>query len=248
MKSCIYKGQVNHCRYEPRVHSFSYSLFMMYVDLDELPTLFDAYKGWAYEKPSLAYYSSRDHHTHNALSTKDSIRDLVEQHTGTKPEGPIRLLTHFRYFGYIFNPLSLYFCFDKHDQNPTHVVAEVTNTPWKEQHCYVLAGHCQGDNFLTPNHQKTFHVSPFMDLDMDYHWNIQVPNEHVAIKIDNYQNETKVFEASIHMQRQEINSKNLTNILIHYPFMTLKVAGAIHLQALKLWLKGIEYVPHPKNN
>lgn len=248
MKSCIYKGQVNHCRYEPQVHSFSYTLFMMYVDLDELPTLFDSFKGWAYNKRALAYFSDKDHYQINTLSTKDSIRHLVKQKTGEKPEGPIRLLTHFRYFGHVFNPLSLYFCFDKHDEKPTHVVAEVTNTPWKEQHCYVLAGTCQDNIFLTPDHQKTFHVSPFMDLDMTYHWNIHIPNKHANIKIDNYRDGNKVFDASMYMQRQEITQKNLSNILIHHPFMTLKVAGAIHLQALKLWLKGIDYVPHPKNN
>ena len=248
MHSCIYKGQVNHCRYEPRMHSFCYTLFMMYIDLDELPALFDACPGWAVEKPALASFQSKDHYSNSGNNTQDSIRRLVTESTGQKPQGPIRLLTHLRYFGYIFNPLSLYFCFDEHDEKLTHVVAEVTNTPWKQQHCYVLAGACRDNLFITPRHKKTFHVSPFMDMNIDYDWQIQAPGRHISIKIDSYRASKKLFDAAIYMQRQALNQKNLTRILLAFPFMTLKVTGAIYLEALKLWLKRVAYVPYLKNH
>lgn len=248
MNSCIYQGQVSHQRFEPRLHKFTYSLFMMYVDLAELPTLFNKYSAWSNEKPGLASFYRSDHHGNKSDSLVDSIKKLVMQKTGEEVKGPIRLLTHFRYFGYVFNPISLYFCFDETNHNVTHVVAEVTNTPWKEQHCYVLPGHTDAGNFITAEHHKEFHVSPFMNMDMNYKWHIQIPSQQLNVRIQNIKNNKKLFNASINLKKLELNSKNLTKTLLSYPLMTLKVISTIHLQALKLWLKGINYVPHPKNN
>lgn len=248
MHSCIYKGRVNHCRYAPRMHRFGYTLFMMYIDLEELPALFDGCPGWAVEKPALASFRSKDHYSNGGGNIQDSIRRLVAESTGDKLKGAIRLLTHLRYFGYIFNPLSLYFCFDEHDEKLTHVVAEVTNTPWKQRHCYVLAGRCENNLFITPRHKKTLHVSPFMGMDMDYDWQIQAPGRRMSVKIDSCRAGEKVFDASIDMQRQALNQKNLTRILLAFPFMTLKVTGAIYIEALKLWLKRVACFPHPENH
>ena len=246
MNSCIYKGQVSHQRFEPRAHGFTYSLFMMYVDLEELPTLFENHFAWSNNKPGLASFYRKDHHGKQSESLSDSIRLLIKQKTGDDTQGPIRLLTHFRYFGYVFNPISFYYCYDKQGQYVTHVIAEVTNTPWKEQHCYVLSGLTKGDYFTTPDHHKEFHVSPFMNMDMDYRWQIQIPSDKLNVRIENIKNESKLFDACIKLKRIELNSSNLTKTLVSFPLMTLKIAATIHLQALKLWLKGIEYVPHPK--
>lgn len=245
MKSCIYKGQVSHQRYAPRVHAFTYSLFMMYVDLDELPTLFNEHLLWAINKPNLASFHRDDHHGKDA-NLADSIRSLVQQQTGEIPEGPIRLLTHFRYFGYVFNPLSMYFCYDKSGSYITHIVAEVMNTPWKEQHCYVLSNQ-QRDQIISASHKKEFHVSPFMNMDMDYHWEIHIPDDHMNIHIENWSQGKKLFDASLYLHKVEINSVSLRNVLFNFPLMTLKVVAMIHVEALKLWIKGIQYVSHPKN-
>jgi DUF1365 family protein len=218
---------------------------MMYVDLDELPTLFNKNTLWAVNKPNLASFHRKDHHGEEP-SLNDSIRSLVLAQTGEKAEGPIRLLTHFRYFGYVFNPLSMYFCYDASDKHVTHIVAEVMNTPWKEQHCYVLTNN-QRDDVISASHQKEFHVSPFMNMDMKYHWNIHTPAEHINISIENWAQNDKVFDASIYLQKVEINTTNLRNVLFNFPLMTLKVTAMIHFEALKLWIKGIRYVPHPKN-
>jgi len=245
MKSCIYKGRVRHQRYAPRMHTFTYSLFMMYVDLDELPNLFNKHLLWAVNAFNIASFYRQDHHGDD-LSLADSIRSLVFEKTGQKPNGPIRLLTHFRYFGYVFNPLSMYFCYDASGQQITHVVAEVMNTPWKEQHCYVLSNG-QRDQIISANHKKEFHVSPFMNMDMEYHWNIHTPNNILNISIENRSQDEKLFDASIYLNKIEINSTNLRNVLLNFPLMTLKVSAMIHFEALKLWMKGIRYVPHPKN-
>lgn len=245
MKSCIYKGQVSHQRYAPRAHAFTYSLFMMYVDLDELPTLFNKHLLWAINKPNLASFYRDDHHGKDS-NLADSIRSLVQEKTGDMPEGPIRLLTHFRYYGYVFNPLSMYFCYDKSGAYITHIVAEVMNTPWKEQHCYVLSNQ-QRDKIISARHKKEFHVSPFMNMDMDYHWIIHTPNDYMNIHIENWSNDEKVFDASIILHQVEINSVSLRNVLFNFPLMTLKITAMIHFEALRIWIKGIQYVSHPRN-
>ncbi len=244
MKSCIYKGQVSHHRYAPREHEFTYSLFMMYVDLDELPTLFNRYFLWGINKPNLASFNRNDHYGKDPNLT-DSIRQLVFEQTGELPQGPIRLLTHFRYFGYVFNPISLYFCYDASDEHITHVVAEVMNTPWKEQHCYVLQNPNHAKVIATKN-QKEFHVSPFMNMDMEYRWRIHSPDENMNIRLESWAHSNKLFSASMYLKKVEINSLNLRNVLINFPLMTLKVTTMIHYEAFKLWIKGIQFVPHPK--
>ena len=246
MKSCIYKGQVSHQRYAPRLHGFTYSLFMMYIDLDELPNLFNRFLFWSLNKPNIASFYREDHHgTHDNLA--ESIRSLVLDKTGDKIQGPIQLLTHMRYFGYIFNPLSLYFCYDKTGDNVTHVVAEVNNTPWKQQHCYVLKNDNKNNKSLSARHAKNFHVSPFMHMNMDYIWNIQCPDNNINIHIENWCKDEKLFDASMHLTRTKLNSANLRKMLIGFPLMTLKITILIHYEAIKLWFKGIQYVPHPKN-
>ena len=248
MKSCIYKGQVKHQRFKPRMHEFTYSLFMMYVDLNELPNIFKPNWLWSVNVPGVASFHRKDHYGDPSVTLSDSIRNLVSEKTGHRPKGPIRLLTHFRYFGYVFNPLSLYFCYDEFDSTVEYVVAEVMNTPWKEQYCYVLSNDQNDTKCLSISHPKEFHVSPFMDLNMEYRWNIQFPNKSLNVQIENWQGDKKIFCAAIDLQKTEISSTNLKNVLLQFPIMTLKVISAIHFEALKLWIKGNVYVPHPKHH
>lgn len=248
MKSCVYKGRVKHQRFMPRLHEFTYSLFMMYVDLDELPDLFTTSRYWSVNKANIAAFHRKDHYGNKQNKLSDSVRELVQDKTGVRPTGPIRLLTHFRYFGHIFNPLSLYFCYDEAGEDLEVVVAEVMNTPWKEMHCYVLTDNHNEPHCFSNTHPKEFHVSPFMQLDMQYRWKIKAPGQSLHVEIENWQDDAKVFDAVLDLKKIEINSKNLKNVLLNFPLMTLKVAVAIHYEALRLWLKGIVYVPHPKNN
>ncbi|MEZ5451088.1 MAG: DUF1365 family protein, partial [Thiolinea sp.] len=130
MHSRLYVGRVNHRRYTPRPHAFSYRLFMLYLDLDELPTLFKPYWLWSVDRPNLARFRRRDHLGDPQQPLSEAVRERIEQETGRRPAGPIRLLTHFSYFGYRFNPVSFYYCFDAADQQLEYIVAEVNNTPW----------------------------------------------------------------------------------------------------------------------
>lgn len=248
MKSCIYKGLVRHTRFEPCLHDFEYTLFMMYIDLAELPLLFNRFSLWTVDSPGIATFRRTDHYGDHDQSLEDSIRKLIHEKTGAEFNGPIRLLTHFRYFGYVFNPLSVFYCFNEDGKTIEYIVAEVTNTPWKESHCYVLTNDRDDDNNFKTRHHKEFHVSPFMNLDMEYQWKITTPNQNLSLQIENIRKSKKLFEACISMRKIEINRSNLTKVLLNFPLMTLKVTSAIHFEALRLWLKGINYVPHPRNH
>lgn len=187
------------------------------------------------------------------------VRDLVNDATGFRPDGPIRLLTQPRYFGYAMNPVSFYYCFDKADESVTAIVAEVNNTPWRERHCYVLtpstsvAQSDSGENKSsdsTPErlrfrHPKRFHVSPFMNMDMDYHWSVQFPGRSLTVHIENHQRGSRLFDCTLHLKRRPLTGLQLAKSLVRFPFMTGKIVSAIHWQALKLWWKGCPFVPHP---
>lgn len=254
MKSCIYTGRVRHRRYSPVAHEFSYPLYMMYVDLAELHHVFDRYWFWSSKNFALSWFRRADHFGGPDTSLDDSIRNLVKTKTGNRPTGPIRLLTHFRNFGYCFNPVSFYFCFDPKDSKVETIVAEVNNTPWNEQHCYVLS---ENDNLGNVRNKrfrfsKQFHVSPFMQMDIDYDWRFVQPGERLNVHMENLQSNTasgsKVFDATLVMKRRPINSANLAKSLLGFPVMTGKVILSIYYQAMKLWLKKARFYPHPKHD
>jgi uncharacterized protein len=244
--SCIYTGQVWHQRHIPILHGFRYSLFMMYLDLDELPSLFDSFSFWSLERFNLASFYRKDYADGKQVSLTKTIRDMIQKETGKISTGPIRLLTHLRYFGIIFNPVSFYYCFDENGTRLEFIVAEITNTPWGERHSYVLD--CIDSQ--SPHaffFQKNFHVSPFMPMQMIYQWNLDMPHEKLSIHMENFKEGNKHFEASMQLTRLEINHRNLSKVIIHYPLMTIKVIWAIYWQAMKLWLKGSPFYSHPNS-
>ena len=245
MKSCIYKGRVKHFRKQPVEHGFDYSVFMMFVDLEEVDSVFDRFLLWSARRPALAWFNRKDHAGNPSTPLAEHIRNLVQEKTGRKPEGRVCLLTNFRYFGYCFNPISVYYCYDKAGKL-TDVVFEVTNTPWKERHCYVLA---QEDNRAAKGFSyqfdKKMHVSPFMDMHMSYTARLSEPGESLFVGMKNVRNGKSVFSAQLGLERQPINSANLAKTLGSDPFITLRVITLIHWQALKLWLKKVPLVPHP---
>jgi len=250
MKSAIYRGQVRHRRTNPVSHSFNYRLFMMYLDLSELPGLFRGRWFWSARRPALARFRREDHLGDPAVPLDESVRNLVEQETGLRPGGPIRLLTQLSYFGYVFNPVSFYYCFNADDSKLETIVAEVNNTPWGERHCYVLP---QSMNQGLGGHKRYFpakemHVSPFMQMDVDYDWRFNTPGKKLAVHMENAREGEKIFDATMRFERREISAASLAGILLGYPLMTVKIIVAIHWQALKLWLKGAPVHDHPSKN
>ncbi len=247
MHSCIFKGRVIHHRLQPHKHRFSYGLFMMHLDLDELPSLFEKFRFWSTERFALACFKRKDHYGDPSLPLATSIRDLVETRTGKKHHGPITLLTHLRYFGYVMNPVSFYYCWNDERTQVETVIAEVHNTPWGEQHCYVLDGEITQGKNRQFNFNKSFHVSPFMNMDQEYAWYFNCPDERLHISMQSFENEQHMFTASMRLQSEPISQSSLNRVMFNYPLMTVKVIAAIYWQALKLWWKKTPFYEHPKH-
>lgn len=245
MHSAIFEGQVRHRRLTPRPHRFRYRMFMLYLDLSELERVFRGRWLWSTRRRALARFRRDDHLGDPDVPLDTAVRRLVEEETGHRPRGPIRLLTNLSYFGYCFNPVSFYYCFDARDQFVETIVAEVNNTPWGERTCYVLD---QGGSPRTGHRhrpQKRMHVSPFMPMDVAYDWRFNQPGERLAVHMENARDGQKCFDATLRLERTEITGSALARVLIQYPLMTLKVIVAIHWEALRLWLKKTPVYDHP---
>lgn len=219
---------------------------MMYLDLDELPSLVSRHWALSSAKVGPATFRRADHLGDADLPLADAVRDLVEAETNFRPGGPIRLLTQLRYWGYYFSPLNLFYCFESEGGRIEAVVAEVSNTPWGERHCYVLwDGNRQEPDTLRFRHPKTFHVSPFMGMDAEYLWNLTPPAEQLKVSIESQRNGQTAFQAGMSLQRREITARQLTITLLTYPLVTMKIIAAIYFEALRLWWKKCPYFPHP---
>ena len=240
MNSAIYSGTLRHRRLSPIKHTLSYKIFMMYLDLSEISDVCDSNWLWAEERTAIAQFRREDYLGNPEISLSEAVKLSVYEALGYRPEGPIRMLTHLRYFGYIINPVTFYYCFNKDDTGMEAVVAEITNTPWGDRHTYVLGGSWDASSKKRKSYhfKKSFHISPFMDMDHDYHWKFRIPKNRLSVYMDNSQQGKKLLDVNLLLSRQEITPGNLTKILVKHPLMTFKVFGGIYLQAGQLWLKG----------
>lgn len=246
MNSAIYRGVVTHARYQPRAHRFDYRLFMLYLDLEELPELFDRFRLWSARHASLAWFRRADFFGDPAQPLDQAVRDHIASETGVQPTGPIRLLTHLRYWGYSFNPVSIYYCLSPDGQQVEAVLAEVTNTPWKERRAYVLENEAEPGEPFTARFAKRMHVSPFMGMDQHYEWLLPLPREILTTRLSCIRQGETVLDAGLALQREAITSRSLAAALARHPFMSLKVIAAIHFEALKLALKRVPVHTKPK--
>lgn len=245
--SAMYTGWIRHRRHAPHPHDFRYRLFQIYLDLDEVERVFAQRWFWSVGRRNLAEFRRSDYHGDPSIPLKQAVLDRVEAETGVRPAGPVRLLTHLRYFGYCFNPVSFYYCFAADGTTLEVIVAEITNTPWGERHAYVLpvATADRHGPALEWGFEKRFHVSPFLPMARRYRWRFTAPDDALRVHMDVLDGDRSDFDATLVLERRPINGPTLARCLLGYPLMTLKVLVAIHWQALLIWLRRNPVYDHP---
>jgi uncharacterized protein len=250
LASAVYEGWVRHRRFAPRPHAFRYRIAMLYLDLAELPRLFEGRWLWSYGRANVAQFRRGDYLGPTDLPLDEAVRRRVAEHTGRRPEGPIRLLTHLRYAGHCFNPVSFYYCYGADGRTLEAILAEITNTPWKERHAYVLPlGEGERHGSVHAWHfDKTFHVSPFMPMERAYDWRFSEPSQALRVHMNVLRSGARDFDATLVLQRRPFDGTQLARVLWRFPLMTLKVVAAIHWEALRLWLKRNPVYDHPRHH
>ena len=237
--SCIYIGSVIHKRFKPKKHFFKYNVFSLFLDLDEINELDQKIPFFSYNKFNILSFFDKDHGYRDGSSIKDWLIHVLQKKNISTINIKIKILCYPRIFGYVFNPLSIFFIYDA-DSNPIAILYEVKNT-FGEQHTYVFKSDIKNKQILN-NCKKKFYVSPFMDLESKYFFKVLIPNERLSVIIDQRDKEGKLLFASQDGERVQLSSKNLLKSYLKHPLMTLKIISAIHYEALKLWMKGIKLV------
>lgn len=245
MQSCLYRGFVRHRRMQPD-HRFKYGTSWIYLDLEEVEELIRSRRLLSSGRYSPISFRREDHFGDPQESMLQAVRSFVHDQTGTRLEGPVRLLTQLRHFGIYFSPLNLFYCFDR-DESLVAVVAEVSNTPWNERHCYVLwEGNRLPRSMNRYAHPKDFHVSPFMGMDSQYQWRVRPPQDRLDLSLGCTRDGNRIFHADLQLKRSPITDGHLLGCFLRRPVAAMQILGAIYYQALRLWIKKCQFFPHPQ--
>ena len=234
----IYTGRVRHRRYSPVAHAFEYTMFMAYLDVDRLPEMMSASSLTGYQNAALLSYREADHFGDPSRPLRERLAVDAAANGLLLPDGPIYLLTHLRYAGYCFNPISFYYCYERGVGEPALVMAEVKST-FGESYNYWLSG-LRADGVA-----KQLHVSPFNSMDNEYGFRLTAPGENLVAHIDTFRAGERFFDATLTMDWSPWTAGNLRRAALGFPLMTLKVIAAIHWEAARLFFKRLPFVPHP---
>ena len=239
LRSGVYEGRVLHHRHTPVDHRFGYRIVMVLLDLAEVDAVCGLHPLWSHEGHNAVVFRRSDYLGDPALPLDTAVRDLVEERTGARPDGPISVLTQPRTWGWLFNPITTYYCYDAAGSTVTSVVVEVTNTPWHERTAYVLSG--------TGTHRvaKGMHVSPFLPMGLTHEFRVGTPGDHLTLAVDDYDGDQLVFHASMALTRHPAGRAAQGRLLWRFPLMTVRVSLGIYRQALRLRRKGVPFHRHP---
>tara|TARA_Y100000766_G_scaffold268848_1_gene265327 strand:- start:166 stop:924 length:759 start_codon:yes stop_codon:yes gene_type:complete len=238
MTSSIYNGTVIHKRFKPKIHFFKYKVFSLLIDLSDLNYLNKKISFFSYNSFNLISFFDKDHGDRDGSSLIDWVKKNLIKNNINSENIKIKLLCYPRIFGYVFNPLSVFFVYDQ-NENLISILYEVKNT-FGEQHTYIFKA--ENNNLLQHNCSKKFHVSPFIEMNCNYFFRILRPSEKISVVIDQYQLNEKILFASQDGKRVDFNSKELLKSYLKHPLMTFKIISAIHFEAFKLWIKGIKFI------
>ena len=240
----IYEGTLKHTRVKPKKHAFQYRVHMLYLDLDDLVQVFSNNLFWSYNRFNLGCFLRTDYFGNPKDSLKKSIQDEIKKNLNFNPRGKIFVLTSPRYFGYCFNPVSFYYCFNTKNKLEV-IVSHITNTPWNENHAYVHD--CRGLNQSMKSFEfkKNFHVSPFMPMNIKYEWAFNEPGKEIVVSMNNIHKQEFIFNASMRLDRKAFHSQSLNRLLLKFPPETFKTIIAIYWNALCLKFKRVPFFSHP---
>ena len=238
MTSCIYNGTVIHKRFKPKIHFFKYKVFSLLIDLSELNNLDKKIGFFSYNKFNLISFFDKDHGDRDGSSVINWVKKNLKENDVNCENIRIKLLCYPRILGYVFNPLSIFYVYDKNDKLIS-LLYEVKNT-FGEQHTYIFK--IKENNLLKHNCEKKFHVSPFIEMNCSYFFRTLKPADKISIIIDQYQLNEKILYASQDGKRTEFTTSELIKSYLKHPLMTFKVIAAIHFEAFKLWTKGIKFI------
>ncbi len=241
--SKIYVGKVIHRRFKPKNHYFKYKVFSLLIDLDDLNEIDNKIKLFSYNKFNIISFFDKDHGDRDGTSLKNWVKKKLENIGIDNKEVKIKLFCYPRILGYVFNPLSVFFIYDKYDK----IIAlfyEVKNT-FGEQHTYIFKA--EDNETLRNSCVKKFHVSPFINMECNYKFRVNKPSDKISVIIDQSDIDGKLLFASQDGTAKEFSNKNLFVSYIFHPLMTFKVIVAIHYEAFKLWLKGIKFIKKKLN-
>ena len=237
--SSIYVGSVIHKRFKPKVHSFNYKVFSFLIDLSELELMSKNLKLFSYNKFNIVSFYNKDHGLRDGSSLKNWVIYNLKKNGIEIEHIQIKLLCYPRIFGYVFNPLSVFYVYDK-NLNLVSILYEVKNT-FGEQHTYIFKSD-KNQNLIQHACKKKFHVSPFIEMNCVYFFRLLKPGKKISVIIDQNDKEGKVLYASQDGIKSELNNNTLIKAYLKHPLMTFKIILAIHFEAFKLWTKGIKYI------
>ncbi len=243
MNSCIYNGVVTHTRFKPVKHFLKYKTFSFYLDLDEIEELHKNNPIFSYNKFNIFSFYDKDHGDRDGKPLKTWVLDNLKKFNINENINNIKLLCYPRIFGYVFNPLSIFYCYEENLLKA--IFYEVKNT-FNEQHTYIFK--VNGNDKIDQRCKKKFYVSPFMDMNTYYNFKLLNPNEKLSISIKQTDKEDLILTAVQTGNRKEFSLKQLIINFFRYPLMSIKIISAIHFEALLLWKKGAIYRKRNKKN